>query len=91
MDELTLEQEISLMSSSGREMLSRVVDLVHMKLGNKAFKELSETPVALSEEFFWKYLKFEWNPRADPVAELSQIHSILDRMENHPDIQEFLS
>lgn len=91
MDELSAAQELSLVSSAGREMLSRVVDLVHVKLGDKAFAEIAELPVTGAAEFFWKYLRFEWNPKADPVSELSQIHSILDRMPNHKDIRSFLS
>lgn len=92
MDEIKHAQELSLMSTSGREMLSKVMELVHVKLGNRAFMELCECGVgAEGADFFWKYIKYNWNLKADPVAELTQVYDQLNRLPNHPDIRVFMS
>lgn len=92
MDEMTAMQELSLMSKNGREMLSKVVELVHVKLGNEAFKKLVGCSVARDgPEFFYQYLKFDWDTKADPVAQFDRIRQYLEKLPNHPDIRVFLS
>lgn len=92
MDEMTAAQELSLMSSSGREMLSKVVELVHIKLGNEAFKKLVACSVAREgPEFFYKYLKYDWDIKGDPVAQFDRIRQYLEKLPNHPDIRVFMS
>lgn len=84
-------QQISLTSDRGIQIASLVMEKVHVKLGNKAFAEVVECPMNKLDEFFWKYLKFEIDSDTDPVAELHRIHTILDGLPDHPDIQVFQS
>lgn len=92
MDEMTHMQELSIMSSNGREMLSKLVVLVHLKLGDEAFKELVHCSVAHDgPEFFHKYLKYDWDTKGDPVAQFNRICMYLEKLPNHPDIRVFLS
>lgn len=92
MDEIKHAQELSIMSTSGREMISKVIELVHVKLGNKAFMELCECGIgAEGADFFWKYIKYSWDLKGDPVAQLNNVYHMLNRLPNHPDIQVFMS
>jgi hypothetical protein len=89
MDELSNAQEISLMSTGGRTIMSTLVDLVHMKLGDKAFREIAELPIRQSPEFFWRYLKFNWDTKADPAAQLNAVKFLLEQLPEHANLDKF--
>lgn len=82
---------MSIRSKTGMKMCTQIIDLVHMKLGNKAFAEIVECRMDQLDEFFWRYLKFEIQSDSDFIAELGKIHKILEELPNHPDIRVFLS
>ena len=90
-DEISNRQQISICSDSGRKELSKLVDLVHVKLGDKAFAELAETSMAGLSDFFWRYLKYDWNYKTDPVGQFVELQALLEELPNHPEIRKFMS
>lgn len=89
MAKMNLAQEISLKSDAGMKVASRVMELTHVKLGNAAWMEVVVTEMQRLDEFFWKYLHFEWNPDADPVGQLTSILHILNQLPDHHDMKVF--
>ena len=90
-DEISKRQQLSICSDSGRKELSKLVDLVHVKLGDKAFAELAETSMVGLQDFFWKYLQYEWNHKTDPVGQFVKLQGLLEELPNHPEIRKFMS
>lgn len=91
MSEISVRNELQIRTQAGREVCTKIIDLVHIKLGNKAFAEIVECPMQGLDEFFWRYLKFQIDPAADFIAELTRIHGILESLPQHPDIRVFMS
>lgn len=91
MAKIIRQQEIEIQSQAGREVCTRIIDLVHIKLGNKAFAELVEVPMEGLTDFWWKYLHFAIDPTASFLAELGKLEEILKDLPDHPDIRVFQS
>ena len=82
-----MKQQFSIMSTSGREVLNDIVVEVHTRLGDNAFIEFADTPLTKADEFFWRYLKFEFPEEADFVATLTTLLSKLRELPIHPDLK----
>lgn len=89
MAKINRQNELRIRSQSGREMCTKIIDLVHIKLGVKAFEEIVASPMEELDVFFYKYLKFSVDPDEDFIAVLTRIQGILEGLPNHPDIQVF--
>lgn len=91
MSEISVRNELQIRTQAGRELCTKIMDLVHIKLGNKAFAEVVECEMQQLDEFFHRYINFDIDPAADFLAELTRIHGILESLPNHPDIRSFMS
>lgn len=89
MAKISRQNELRMHTQSGKEMCTKIIDLVHIKLGVKAFDEIVTCRMDELDVFFYKYLKFSVDPDEDFIAVLTRIHGILESLPNHPDIQVF--